>query len=71
MALVLCAVWWASPALAQVPAASDPNPGNITITGSFDVVSTYVFRGIRSTPPESLCGPSPTWGSVSTLAMAA
>jgi hypothetical protein len=36
------------PAAAQTPAAStDPNPGNLTITGSFDVVSTYMFRGIR------------------------
>jgi hypothetical protein len=38
----------AVPAGAQTPAVStDPNPGNITLTGSFDVVSTYMFRGIR------------------------
>jgi hypothetical protein len=47
MALVMCGVCWALPASAQAPAASDPNPGNITLTGSFDVVSTYMFRGIR------------------------
>jgi hypothetical protein len=42
--LVLLAV----PAAAQTPAAStDPNPGNMTLTGSFDGVSTYMFRGIR------------------------
>jgi hypothetical protein len=42
--LVLLAV----PAAAQTPAAStDPNPGNMTLTGSVDVVSTYMFRGIR------------------------
>jgi hypothetical protein len=36
------------PAAAQTPAAStDPNPGNMTITGSVDGVSTYMFRGIR------------------------
>ena len=29
------------------PPASDPNPGRMTLTGSFDVVSTYMFRGIR------------------------
>jgi hypothetical protein len=38
----------AVPAIAQTPAPStDPNPGNLTLTGSFDVVSTYMFRGIR------------------------
>lgn len=38
----------AMPAAAQSPAPStDPNPGNLTITGSFDGVSTYMFRGIR------------------------
>jgi hypothetical protein len=38
----------AAPAAAQAPAASvDPNPGNMTLAGSFDVVSTYMFRGIR------------------------
>jgi hypothetical protein len=38
----------AVPARAQTPAPStDPNPGNITLTGSFDAVSTYMFRGIR------------------------
>jgi hypothetical protein len=38
-----------TPAAGQTPSApsSDPNPGNITFTGSFDVVSTYMFRGIR------------------------
>jgi hypothetical protein len=36
----------ATPAAAQAPAA-DPNPGNLTVTGSFDGVSTYMFRGIR------------------------
>jgi hypothetical protein len=33
----------ASPARAQ---GSDPNPGAITLTGSFDVASAYFFRGI-------------------------
>lgn len=38
----------AAPAAAQVSAASiDPNPGSLTLTGSFDVASTYMFRGIR------------------------
>jgi hypothetical protein len=38
----------AVPTAAQTPDAStDPNPGNLTLTGSFDVVSTYMFRGIR------------------------
>jgi hypothetical protein len=38
----------AVPAAAQTQAAStDPNPGKMTLTGSFDGVSTYMFRGIR------------------------
>jgi hypothetical protein len=37
------AVWWAAPAAAQ---SSDPNSGAMTLTGSFDVVNAYMFRGI-------------------------
>jgi hypothetical protein len=37
----------ASPALAQAPAASDPNPGAITLTSGIDFPSVYFFRGIR------------------------
>jgi hypothetical protein len=38
----------AVPAAAQESAQPpDPNPGNITLTGSLDGVSTYMFRGIR------------------------
>jgi hypothetical protein len=38
----------AVPAAAQTPAEStDPNAGSLTLTGSFDAVSTYMFRGIR------------------------
>jgi hypothetical protein len=38
-----------APAAAQSPTAptADPNPGSITLTGSVDAVSTYMFRGIR------------------------
>ena len=37
-----------APAAAQpAAAAADPNTGALTLTGSFDVVSTYMFRGIR------------------------
>jgi hypothetical protein len=43
---MLGALLWAAQASAQTP-ANDPNPGNITLTGSFDVASTYMFRGIR------------------------
>ena len=43
---LLCA--FALPVAAQTPVAStDPNPGNLTVTGSFDAVSTYMFHGIR------------------------
>ena len=40
----------ATNASAQTPAptaSTDPNPGALTLTGSFDGVSTYMFRGIR------------------------
>ena len=41
-------VLFASAVAAQTPALSaDPNPGNVTVAGSFDAVSTYMFRGIR------------------------
>jgi hypothetical protein len=48
MWLVVAAVVYAGPAAAQSPQPSaDPNPGAMTLTGSFDVVSTHMFRGIR------------------------
>jgi hypothetical protein len=34
-----------TPAMAQDP--PDPNPGALTLTGSFDVVNQYMFRGLR------------------------
>jgi hypothetical protein len=39
----------AGSAAAQTSAAAptDPNPGNVSLTGSFDLVSRYMFRGIR------------------------
>jgi len=37
------AVLWAAPAAAQ---STDPNPGAMTLTGSFDFVNAYMFRGI-------------------------
>jgi hypothetical protein len=43
----VCVLAWAGPVAAQSPPAADPNPGSMTLTGSFDVVSTYMFRGIR------------------------
>ena len=36
-----------SPAWAQDAPAVDPNPGAMTITGTFDVLNQYMFRGIR------------------------
>jgi hypothetical protein len=49
LAGVVLSVTIAAPARAQTqsPAPSDPNPGKMTLTGSYDVVSTYMFRGIR------------------------
>jgi hypothetical protein len=49
LAGVVLSVTISVPARAQTqsPAPSDPNPGKMTLTGSYDVVSTYMFRGIR------------------------
>jgi hypothetical protein len=44
--LAIAAVSAAAPARAQT-SPPDPNPGSLTLTGSFDLVSTYMFRGIR------------------------
>jgi hypothetical protein len=46
-----CALVLAStPARAQDP--PDPNPGALTITGAFDVLNQYMFRGIRQNSTE-------------------
>ena len=57
MGSVLVAALVSVPASAQFAAATppaqtaaqpaDPNPGSMTLTGSFDGVSTYMFRGLR------------------------
>ena len=45
--VLLCLAVASLPARAQDAAAPDANPGAITVTASADVVSTYMFRGIR------------------------
>jgi hypothetical protein len=49
LASVLLVGTIATPVLGQTtgPAPADPNPGGMTLTGSFDGVSKYMFRGIR------------------------
>jgi hypothetical protein len=49
LAGVISIATMATDASAQTPAAptTDPNPGAMTLTAIFDVVSTYMFRGIR------------------------
>lgn len=42
LAATLLTIGMASPAMAQ----DDPNPGALTFTGTFDVPSLYIFRGI-------------------------
>jgi hypothetical protein len=44
-AAVVAMMLISAPAFAQDP--PDPNPGALTLTGSFDVVNQYMFRGIR------------------------
>ena len=44
---VILGLLWAVQTSAQTPAPADPNSGDMTLTGTFDAVSTYMFRGIR------------------------
>lgn len=50
----------AVPASAQDP--PDPNPGNITFTGSFDFLNTYMFRGIRQDDTKLIMWPAADLG---------
>jgi hypothetical protein len=49
----------AAPASAQEAAAApDPNPGNLTFTGSMDFLNTYMFRGIRQDDTKVIMWPA-------------
>jgi hypothetical protein len=50
----------AVPASAQDP--PDPNPGNITFTGSVDFLNTYMFRGIRQDDTKLIVWPAADLG---------
>jgi uncharacterized protein (TIGR02001 family) len=39
-------------------ATADPNPGSMTLTGSFDVLNQYMFRGIRQNSTEVAMWPA-------------
>ena len=47
----------AAPAWAQ-DAPADPNPGNLTFTGSIDFLNTYMFRGIRQDDTKVIMWPA-------------
>lgn len=48
LSVLMLTIALAAPAAAQTPTTpTDLNPGSLTFTGSFDAVSTYMFRGIR------------------------
>ena len=47
----------ATSASAQDPAADDPNPGSITLTGGIDAVNAYMFRGIRQESTDLITWP--------------
>ena len=53
------ALLWSTPAVAQ---SSDPNPGAMTLTGSFDVVNAYMFRGIPQDESRVIMWPSADLG---------
>ena len=50
----------AAPASAQEPPGGppDPNPGNLTFTGSVDFLNTYMFRGIRQDDTKLIMWPA-------------
>jgi len=48
----------AAPASAQDPVPADPNPGNLTFTGSLDFLNTYMFRGIRQDDTKVIMWPA-------------
>ena len=50
----------AAPASAQDP--PDPNPGNLTFTGTFDFLNTYMFRGIRQDDTKLIMWPAADLG---------
>ncbi len=47
MVAVALVTFLTAPAMAQDPAAVDPNPGNVTVTAGMDFLNAYMFRGIR------------------------
>lgn len=57
LVLVCTLVLAATPARAQ-DAPADPNPGALTITGSFDFLNQYMFRGIRQNSTEVAMWPA-------------
>ena len=56
-AAVMLLVAGAAPAGAQTPAA-DPEPKVVTVTGSMDVLNTYMFRGIRQDDTRAIFWPA-------------
>ena len=59
VALVMVLVaFLAAPASAQDPVPADPNPGNLTFTGSLDFLNTYMFRGIRQDDTKVIMWPA-------------
>jgi hypothetical protein len=55
---VVLVVLFATPASAQDPTPADPNPGNLTFTGSLDFLNTYMFRGIRQDDTKVIMWPA-------------
>jgi len=55
VAMVVAAPVWAQTA---PPEPADPNPGNLTFTGSMDALNTYMFRGIRQDDTKVIMWPA-------------
>src|SRR5262245_45231123 len=55
---VVLLVLGATPASAQDPTPAEPNPVNLTFTGSFDFINTYRCRGIRQDDTKVIMWPA-------------
>lgn len=51
-----------APAFAQAAAPADPNPGNVTFTGSMDFLNAYMFRGIKQDDTKVIMWPAADFG---------
>jgi len=57
-AIAVLALLACLPSMAAAQTTSDPNGGNIALTGNFDFVTAYMFRGLRQDDTKLIMWPS-------------